>query len=526
MPPAGGVPGLAPPPTIGGQPPPGGGLLSGALAGAGSSAPLPISPNGGVLAAPPPAAGGMGQGPVAPRLAPMPTQPTVPPPEVAAALGRLQSKQGTSADSALWGSYQRDASQGGVAPGGAQGGTPAAPASGPDLPNLPTKYQQPGGATRYVNDLLTRAQQLELSGVTPAAAGFQLRAKQVQDQLDTAQKLKNDLTLAAARANDRYNAMNSPDAIAAAGARTAAETGERNKLTLVPSVQPDGSTIMVRESDAVASADGGKPIVSAQPGYVTTGQGNLLTKLSDGSKAYQERQAASQRLDALSGLLENFQTGTNSTTFNEAVGDLRSLGIPVPNSATLNPGAMQEFTKNAYANVLSTMREQGNKQYQSEVAAAISSNPNPDLQPEANAAMIAQMKGIKSYYDENFRDYSGWYHGNKGAADDADFQTSWADKHPLGAYVNAAAKDIAPLGAPLPPKDQLADGQAYQVKGQKVRWSADSGSFVPFGASSSASPGRSSPSSSPPAAGARQASDGNWYVADPSRSGKYLMVTR
>ena len=280
----------------------------------------------------------------------------------------------------------------------------------------------------------------------PRIAIWENKAKQVQAQLDASQTFKNNMALAEAPGERRYNAANSPGAIAAAGARAGAEATERNKLTLVPSVQADGSTIMIPQADAVTAANNGKPIVSAQPGYVTQGQSNLLSKLNDGSAAYQERQVSSQRLDALSGLLENYQTGANSTAFNNAVADLRSLNISVPNSAMANPGAMQEFTKNAYANVLSSMREQGNKQYAAEVQGAVNSNPNPDLQPEANAAMIAQMQGTKRWYDQNYRDYSTWYHGNKGAADDADFQTGWADQHPLGAYVSAAEKDIAPVG--------------------------------------------------------------------------------
>ena len=477
----------------------------------------PISFGGGA----PALQGAPAQPATAPALAPA----NGPPPETAAALARLRNGQGNAADLALWGSYQRSAGQGGASAGAA----PAAP-TGPDLPSLPQGYREPGGGARYVTDVQNRAGRF-VEG-DPRIAIWQNRAKQVQEQLDAAQKFRNDMTLAQARADDRYAAANSPGAIAAAGAKAGAEATERNRLSLVPSVQADGSTIMIPQSDALASAQAGKPIVSAQPGYVTTGQGNLLAKLNDGSKAYQERQVASQRLDAMSSLLENYQTGANSTAFNEAAANLRSMGITVPNSATLNPGAMQEFAKDTYANVLSSTREQGNKQYAAEVQSAINSNPNPDLQPEANAAMIAQMQGTKRWYDQNYRDYSQWYHGNKGAADDADFQTSWADKHPLGAYVSAAGKDIAPIGLPQPSADKLVDGQAYQTAKGKARWSASAGRMVPFGGPTAPALGAGDGgrgrggSATAPAPGARQAPDGNWYVPDPSRQGKFLQVTR
>ncbi len=418
------------------------------------------------------------------------------------------------------------------------GGGATSPASGPDLPNLPAGFQDPGGGTRYVNAVLAKAAQFATAD-DPRAKVWEARANQIQAQLVAAQGFKNNLALAQARADDRFNAANSPGAIAAAGAKAGAETTARNALSLVPSVQPDGSTIMIPQSDALASAQAGKPIVSAQSGYVTQGQANLQTKLSDGSKAYEERQVASQRLDALSSLLETYQTGANSTAFNTAAANARSIGITVPTSATLNTAAMQEFAKDGYANVLSTMREQGNKQYQAEVSAAINSNPNPDLQPEANAAMIAQMQGTKRWYDQNFRDYSQWYHGNKGASDDADFQTSWTDAHPLGAYVAAAGKDIAPAGVQVSSDpSKLIDGQAYQTAGGKMRWSASAGRMVPFGGPTApALPGEApqrggrqgqaqggQPQSTPPISGARQAPNGRWYAPDPNRPGKYLMV--
>ncbi len=531
---AGGAP-PSPPMSPGRQPPQGGGAPVMALGSQGGAV-QPVSFGGGAPGVPQ-----GGGAPMGGTAAPMSPALGAPPPEVGAALQRLQNRQGSAADGALWGAYMKG-QNGGAPAGGQLGGPPAvgqsatSATSGPDIPNLPAGYQDPGGGTRYVNDVLAKASQFATAG-DPRAKVWEARANQIQAQLTAAQGFKNNMALAQARADDRYAAANSPGAIAAAGAKAGAETTARNALSLVPSVQPDGSTIMIPQSDALASAQSGKPIVSAQPGYVTQGQGNLLAKLTEGSKSYQERQVASQRLDALSSLLETYQTGANSTAFNEAAANAKSLGISIPTSATINPGAMQEFAKDGYANVLSSMKEQGNKQYAAEVSAAVNSNPNPELQPEANAAMIAQMQGTKRWYDQNFRDYSQWYHGNKGAADDADFQTSWTDAHPLGAYVSAAAKDIAPVGIPQPAPGKLVDGQAYQTAGGKMRWSASSGRMVPFGAPTApnlggsgggGAPPASSPSSpsAPPVSGARQARDGNWYVADPSRAGKFLQVSR
>ena len=323
--------------------------------------------------------------------------------------------------------------------------------------------------------LLQQADALDV--LQMSSAGKRAEAKTIQDEIVASQKFQNDLALTNARANARAAALNSPEAIAAAGQRagteSAARTNIENQNTLVPSTLPDGTVQMTTKAAALAAAQAGKPITSALPGFITSGQGNLLAKLNDGTAAYQERQTIAEPLDALAKLQESYQTGANSTEFNNAVAQLKSFGIIVPNSATLNSGAMQQFAKNAYTNVLASMRAQGNKQYAAEVQSAVNSNPNPDLQPEANAAMIAQMKGIQQYHDKNFEEFSNWYNdpNNKGATNDAQFQIGWAKAHPVQPFIDAARKEIAPLGIAVPAPAQRTVGQRYNIPGKGVfRW--------------------------------------------------------
>ena len=246
---AGGAPAPGGLPTVtvgaqpGRQPPQAGGAPAMAPGGV-----QPISFGGGAPQAAP-AAGGAPAGLQAAPAAPAGTVGAMPP-EVAAALTRLQNRQGSPADAQLWGAYQRNAAQGvTAAPGGGQGaaapGRPVPPPqvgqgstpNGPDLPNLPAGYQDPGGGTRYVNDVLGKAQQFAAAG-DPRAKIWEARANQIQTQLTAAQGFKNNLALAQARADDRYNAANSPGAIAAAGQRAGAETTARNALSSCPPSSP------------------------------------------------------------------------------------------------------------------------------------------------------------------------------------------------------------------------------------------------------------------------------------------------
>ncbi|WP_158811072.1 hypothetical protein [Beijerinckia sp. L45] len=301
---------------------------------------------------------------------------------------------------------------------------------------------------------------------------FTNEQKNARDPTAVAYEQNKAITTANARAGARFTPENIRGAGQLASAQANAKTDVENQNTLVPVAQPDGSIKMTTKANALQAAADGNPITQSLPGYITSGQQNLSTKLADGTSAYQERQVSGERLDAISSLLSAFQTGANSTDFNNAVAKLRSFGISVPNSATINPAAMQEFAKNAYANVLSNMKEQGNKQFVSEVQSAVNSNPNPDLQPEANAAMVAQMKGIQAYHNQNFQDFASWYDKNKGAPNDAQFQIGWAKTNPISPFIDSARKDIGVMGVPIPSQPaQRVVGQRYVVPGKGVyRW--------------------------------------------------------
>ncbi|MDX7949563.1 hypothetical protein P7D22_00010 [Lichenihabitans sp. Uapishka_5] len=418
----------------------------------------PFGPGGSAGAPPRPPVGSVNPVAADPAAAPMPTQ--------ASALGRFVAQPGPQLTPAV--------------------PQPVQPQAGADVPGLPAGYQQPGGGTRYINDVLGMASQYADAGLEGRAKAYTVRAQQVQAQLEAAQKSQLDLQTHNAELTpeqknfgtmrDQYGFTGSPLDLENQQAQQKADARARASAQygLIETQQPDGTTIYVPRAQVLNGTAGGGsngPVVKSQPAYVTQGQSALLSKLNDGATSFQERQVAGERLDALGNLLSTFQTGANSDAFNNAAANLRSFGIDVPDTATTNPAAMQTFAKNAYASVLSAMREQGNKQFVAEVQSAINSNPNPNLQPAANQAMIAQIKGIQSYRDQNYRDYSDWYDGNKGASNDAKFQTDWAKANPLSRYVGDAKKEIAPLGVAIPPADQRVTGQRYAVPGQGVfRW--------------------------------------------------------
>jgi hypothetical protein len=535
------------------------------------------------------------QAPVAPGRPPPQAGGAVPlgnmPPEVAAALTRLQSRQGSPADGATWSAYLRSvggAIGGGGASAGGQAGqggpSPAAPSapppSGPDLPNLPKGYQDPGGGTRYVNDVLTRAARFAQVG-DPRAAIFQKRAEEIQSQLDMTTKARLDLQTrnaeltpgqkdyqaavaqgfqgtpldylntiatgkAGAREQARLQADTDPSRLSFAqseAAARAAGTAQGSAPYKFVSTQPTpgGPTVYTSEADLA-----GGNAVKDQPAVFGQKQEALGKLDGEMQGQYQQRQVAQERLDAMANLLETFQSGAGADAKAAAVAAVRAAGFNIPDSATANPAAVEQFSKNTTANVFSNAKDMGGRVLVSELEGLQKANANPNMQPASNAAILAQQKGLLNWEDQHYQDYSTWRQANPYATDASSFETAWAKAHPVGAYVAAAKKDIAPLGAPLPAQGQLSDGQAYIVKGQKVRWDAGSAAFVPFtGSTAPTLPGQGSQGAgrgqdrqsqaqgqgqgrgqAPPVAGARQAPDGNWYVSDPGRPGKFMMVAR
>jgi len=241
---------------------------------------------------------------------------------------------------------------------------------------------------------------------------------------------------------------------------------------------PPGSAI-----DAAASAN---PAIAKQPGYYAKRQEQIADNENQMIQQFQSRQLARQRLEKLSDILQTYQTGAFAERKADMARAFRSAGFDVKDTDTANPAAFQEFTKNAIANVFNDLKSMGGRTLVSEIEGLSKSNANAELEPAAAGAIIGQGLGLLNYEDQHTRDYFGWKQKNPNAYDPSSFELNWSKDHPVSGYVDAAGKDIAPLGAPLPSKDKLVDGQSYMVKGAggqmvKARWNAARRGFMPVG---------------------------------------------
>ncbi len=179
---------------------------------------------------------------------------------------------------------------------------------------------------------------------------------------------------------------------------------------------PPGSTI-----DAAANAN---PIIKSQPAFYAERQKQIATDEGTMMDQFQARQLSKQRLQALASIMQTYQPGAFAEQKGNLIANLRAAGFNVPATATANPAAFQEFTKNAVANVFNDVKGMGGRVLVSEIQGLTKANANPELQPEAAAAIIGQGLGVINYEDQHTQDYFNWKKQNPNATQTADFAFS------------------------------------------------------------------------------------------------------
>ena len=143
--------------------------------------------------------------------------------------------------------------------------------------------------------------------------------------------------------------------------------------------------------------------------------------------------------------------------------------------------------------------------------------------PGGNEQILQTLEGAIAYRQQRSAIAQAWQRG------DIDPKTADAQ---IAALPSPFAKSAAPAGGSNAPASALAAPQAAP----QVPPAAQGGGYLPGAArpqagftappTASAAPPQATPVATPnaPMQGAKQAPNGNWYVPDPARPGKYLMV--
>jgi hypothetical protein len=186
---------------------------------------------------------------------------------------------------------------------------------------------------------------------------------------------------------------------------------------------------------------------------------------------FRGRPAIRERLQEIQELLKTYQTGKFSEEKANLVAMARGFGIPVASTDTANPEAFERFLKNQTANIFAQVKDIGGRVLVSEIQGLTKANANPDLQPEANRAIVGQAIGLLNYEDQYYHDFMTEYRAHPYMSDTSAFDEGWIKDHPLSTYTKAAQYNTPVKGEAVPAAAQREVGKVYlNSRGQAGRW--------------------------------------------------------
>lgn len=280
------------------------------------------------------------------------------------------------------------------------------------------------------------------------------------------------------------------------GASEQAKADVQNQYDLVKVADPNGGgDTYVPKSAVLAAARGGPlprtsppgagsppgtaaasvvnvaPYLASQPAFIADAQKDKAKGEAEMDQQFQARQVSLQRIGDLQAMMTKYQTGDLAGAKADAVALGRALGVPVKDSDTANPAFYQRFIKDATANVFNDVKGMGGRVLVSEIEGLTKANANPEMQPDANAAILNQAKGVIGYEDQHYKDYMGWRDQNPNAWNASQFEIGWQKDHNVQQYVDQAGKNFAYKGQDIPsdPTKRSA-GQMYMTPKGPLRW--------------------------------------------------------
>jgi len=273
--------------------------------------------------------------------------------------------------------------------------------------------------------------------VSAAKQAYQELAKKAEDPAIIASGQSTALRTQAAQALSVYNDLRNKYA-------SVAMEEAKKRLELSPEV------IEGKASEAAA-------IESAK---------NNIKYFDEQAAADQARQQTRVQLAAIRTILENYQSGTFAQEKAQLVGALRSAGITVPASATANPDAFEEFTKEMMKNVFSGVKEIGGQIRVAEMAGLEKASNNPSMQPEANKKVLAQSLGILDAADKRYADEVNAYGEQKNKFNRAKFQLDWrkSPENDPQKFISEAEKNTAVRGATPSDLSEMSAGHVYVIE--------------------------------------------------------------
>jgi hypothetical protein len=240
---------------------------------------------------------------------------------------------------------------------------------------------------------------------------------------------------------------------------------------------------------------GGDQILKAsQQAASTVGSGNI-SELGPQATAYQKargdaiakseqtmydqydpRQIAETQLQTVENIMQTYQPGAYAENKADIVRKMKAVGIPVDqvasnlglNLKTADAAQFQEFFKDATKLVFNDVKNQGGRLLLATISGMTKSNVNPDMEPDAAAAILSQTLGLARWEDAKYRAYNEAK--TQPGFDPLTFIDQWTSQNPPQTFVDHETKNFAYLGQTVPETAQRVPGQKYMYQGKPRVW--------------------------------------------------------
>lgn len=178
------------------------------------------------------------------------------------------------------------------------------------------------------------------------------------------------------------------------------------------------------------------------------------------------RAQARTQLDEIRKVLETYESGSLAGKKAQVQALARSLGMGglLPGGQTMDAAAYETFMKSALRNVFANVKDMGGRPLVSEIEGFKGATANPELQPDANREILAQLYGALNQADKYYGDTARVMAKNK-ALDRSNYTADWQQQkeNQLPGMVDAIRKDIGVRGG-TPPLNKMKEGHVYIVE--------------------------------------------------------------
>lgn len=237
--------------------------------------------------------------------------------------------------------------------------------------------------------------------------------------------------------------------------------GSKSKVPLSQVARPGGARPAPQLAPAPSAAGpsgGGATIPAASPGgpglqVAPSASANTALEIAgmEAKKvpdAIMSLEQQDQRMEAINKVMQTFESGAGAEIKADAVAAARAIGLKVPDMDTANPTALQEFRKNSIGEVFDKLKEFGGQVKVAEITGLGKVVTDPELQPGANAAISAQVRGVIDWRKAMLTDYTKAYESGQ-ITKPGTWYSEWTQAHPLGEYVanRLAATPVAGVPA-------------------------------------------------------------------------------